>query len=288
MGIAERLKNWDPTKWDGRTDFDDAPAPVYRPRVEREMIREVKGATDLRDAMPPRMPNMNAGMVTVDPDLQRRDPRPFKDEVDTEAMRPAQKGKIWHLMNQLRQMDPAAGAAADAWWDRQDGVLKVQASEWIDRLKAKIVEVASNPEGTPIVQPAPVVTRSLPSAWAEWRELAARLVKVGGSRGTRFAVDTEAGATNSIAFWRISPSRDGQRFYLNQVIGGQGPVKVRMSPEAMVAIANKIIAAGPVEAMMRYGLELGECGHCGRELTNNKSRAAGIGPKCGRSMGGWH
>jgi uncharacterized protein DUF6011 len=32
--------------------------------------------------------------------------------------------------------------------------------------------------------------------------------------------------------------------------------------------------------MVRYGQELGECGHCGRTLTDEASRAAGIGPVC--------
>jgi hypothetical protein len=34
------------------------------------------------------------------------------------------------------------------------------------------------------------------------------------------------------------------------------------------------------ESSIRYGLELGHCGRCGRELTNEASREAGIGPIC--------
>lgn len=286
-GILDRIRNTSVADLEGvRSDFDDLPKPTYRPRVEREMIRTVEGATDLCDAMPPRMPNAFAGQVTVDLDLQRRDTRPFKDEVDTEPMRPAQRGKIWHLMNDLRALDAGgAGAQADAWWERQENVTKVQASEWITRLKGKIESVRT---GRVVPQPVEAVPVRKSGVWAEWRQLAGKLAVVGGSRGTRFAVDTDDGAVNKVAFWRISPSRDGKMFYLNQVIGGQGPVKIRMAPEAMVAIAKKIIAAGPVEAMVRYGLELGECGHCGRELTNDESRALGIGPHCRKKMGGWH
>lgn len=40
------------------------------------------------------------------------------------------------------------------------------------------------------------------------------------------------------------------------------------------------IAADPKAAMIRYGHELGECGRCGRTLTDDASRAAGIGPIC--------
>ena len=41
-----------------------------------------------------------------------------------------------------------------------------------------------------------------------------------------------------------------------------------------------LIAQDPKAAMIRYGQELGECGHCGRTLTDAASRAAGIGPIC--------
>lgn len=40
------------------------------------------------------------------------------------------------------------------------------------------------------------------------------------------------------------------------------------------------IAQDPKAAMIRYGHELGECGRCGRTLTDEASRAAGIGPIC--------
>jgi hypothetical protein len=117
-------------------------------------------------------------------------------------------------------------------------------------------------------------------AWDQWNRVAGELAALGGRYGARFAMDTEPGATNTIAFWWISPTKTPGRFWLRQVIGGQGPVRVRMTPQAMIAIAEKIKAAGPDDAMRRYGRELGECGHCGRELTNDESRAIGIGPRC--------
>lgn len=39
------------------------------------------------------------------------------------------------------------------------------------------------------------------------------------------------------------------------------------------------------QAMLRYGQEIGACGHCGRTLTNEVSRLAGIGPVCRGRMG---
>jgi hypothetical protein len=45
------------------------------------------------------------------------------------------------------------------------------------------------------------------------------------------------------------------------------------------------IAVDPKAAMLRYGLELGHCGKCGRTLTDEDSRAAGIGPVCASKLG---
>jgi hypothetical protein len=311
MGILDQLRTTTVADLEGvRSDFDDLPRGHFSAAKVTGMTRIVEGADDLaytgpRNSNPgmikTRIPNMregqclecggvHAGGASCAPSGHLGDtcdnPRCCPDATP-EPMRDRQAGKIWYLTTKvLRPINPSAADAADAWFARnKDTMTKVQASEWIDRLKAKIDQ---GPDNTPVAQ-APVVAEApKANAWARWRELAAKLAAVGGHQGTRFAVDTNAGAVNTLAFWRISPSRDGSRFYLNQVIGGQGPVKVRMSPEAMVAIAEKIIAAGPVEAMIRYGLELGSCGHCGRPLTNDVSRAAGIGPVCVKKMGGWN
>lgn len=46
----------------------------------------------------------------------------------------------------------------------------------------------------------------------------------------------------------------------------------------------RLIAEDPAAASTRYGREFGHCGVCGRGLTNDASRAAGIGPVCARRM----
>lgn len=109
---------------------------------------------------------------------------------------------------------------------------------------------------------------------------------MGGRHGARFAVSTEKGAVNSLAFWWIVPdSRNNGRFFLRQMIGGHDqPIRVRLGVDAMLSIARKIME-DPKEAMLQYGRELGECGHCGRTLTNDHSRAAGIGPVCAKGKG---
>lgn len=54
------------------------------------------------------------------------------------------------------------------------------------------------------------------------------------------------------------------------------PIKEKAAREAVL---DKI-AKNPRKAMLRYGQELGKCGHCGRTLTDEESRARGIGPIC--------
>lgn len=46
-----------------------------------------------------------------------------------------------------------------------------------------------------------------------------------------------------------------------------------------------LVATDPKAAMLRYGQEIGACGHCGRTLTNELSRSLGIGPICRGKMG---
>lgn len=49
----------------------------------------------------------------------------------------------------------------------------------------------------------------------------------------------------------------------------------------------RLIAADPKAAAEKYGQELGACGICGRTLTDETSRAIGIGPVC-RGKSEWY
>lgn len=97
----------------------------------------------------------------------------------------------------------------------------------------------------------------------------------------RYAVETEEG---HLAFYRVDRPTEGRW-------AGYTFLKVQASDElhpikgaAAKAILTKI-AVDPKGAMLRYGLELGHCGHCGRTLTDETSRAAGIGPVCRENLG---
>lgn len=124
-------------------------------------------------------------------------------------------------------------------------------------------------------------TKAKAQAWKEWRTLAAQLEAVSSHpSGARFACATEAGSDNDLAFWWVSKHERSGRYYLRQIIGGSGAVDTKLSPQAMITIARKILAAGAYESMILFGQSIGRCGHCGRELTNQESREAGIGPVC--------
>jgi hypothetical protein len=113
----------------------------------------------------------------------------------------------------------------------------------------------------------------------EFTALAEECLKLAGQHGARFAVHTEDGADNELAFWVVKRGRN-DRIYLNQFIGGQGPVHVRMSKPAQVAVLRKIHAAGVEASAVLFGQELGQCYRCALPLTNDRTRAAGIGDDC--------
>ena len=272
MGILDQIRSSTVERVMAAEGGFDAPRPYRSHRGSDHMTRIVEGADDLARTTPtiPSTMNTQAARVTA--------------LVGEEPMRDAQTRYVYVLTRQLREINPDAADAGAEWFGRNmDTLTKDQASTWINRLKAKIAE------GPVASTKAPVSsTPADRDAWKTWRELAAKLVEVGGRHGARFAVDTEKGAENKIAFWWIvrHEGADGKvKYFLRQVIGGQDPVRVRMSPAAMVGVARKIEAAGPLEAMLRYGKELGHCGHCNRELTNDVSRELGIGPRCRKGKG---
>lgn len=96
-----------------------------------------------------------------------------------------------------------------------------------------------------------------------------------------YAVDGEDG---TLKFYRVDRPTEGRW-------AGYTFVKVQASDDlypvkggAATAILAKI-AEAPVEAMTRYGQEIGSCGRCNRTLTDETSRAFGIGPDCRKIMG---
>lgn len=99
----------------------------------------------------------------------------------------------------------------------------------------------------------------------------------------RYAVTGDEGQT---VFVRVDRPTEGQWKGYTFVKIQAGDDLHRVSRATSFALQRKILADGVQESMLRYGREIGSCGHCGRTLTNDESRQAGIGPVC-RSKLGW-
>ena len=75
--------------------------------------------------------------------------------------------------------------------------------------------------------------------------------------------------------------------FLKEVFGGGGIGKPREDAIRNRDIRNSVLPAisEDSEALARYGQELGICGNCGLPLTDEESRAIGIGPVCRKNLG---
>lgn len=99
----------------------------------------------------------------------------------------------------------------------------------------------------------------------------------------RYAINTDDG---HLAFYRVTSPEDGHWagyvFVEQQVSDDFHAVR---NTQTKLSILSRI-AEDPQKAMLEYGRAIGRCGHCGRTLTNEESRAIGIGPIC-RSRWAW-
>jgi hypothetical protein len=251
-----RANGIDPTKYNGRNGENI---------TERTMPR-----------------NPNPGMVTPGrpgvTNVTTLDDRRMLDA------RPRAGGLARVLIRDLAKLDTAAADAATVWMDRNEDTMTVgQCSEWINRLRAKIATY----NGTPVdaAKPQSGDAGYVPGERSELQELLAGLhepVDAHPDRGMilrRYALDGfETG--NEVRFYKLRESKRGRRYLVAQVSDEE-----RMVPWGEALIVARRITADPMAAMLRYGTELGSCGHCGRTLTNDESRALGIGPKCRQGFG---
>lgn len=102
----------------------------------------------------------------------------------------------------------------------------------------------------------------------------------------RYAVATESGAVNTLAFYKVDRPTEGKwagRVFVKLLVSDE---EQRLSFAASKAVLAKIAAVGAQEASAAYGREIGSCGVCAKVLTNDESRAIGIGPDC-RARLGW-
>ncbi|AYD82043.1 hypothetical protein I5G60_gp48 [Mycobacterium phage Saguaro] len=156
-----------------------------------------------------------------------------------------------------------AGVNIDAWLI---GRSQRQVSENIDRLKAEGYTGRAHSTA-----PAADHSADIP---------AIEVVPAG-----RYAIETADGAINALAFYKVDRPTEGRwagRVFVKLIVGGE---EQRMSWSATKSILAKIAEVGAEAASARYGHEIGECGICGRQLTNDESRERGIGPICAAKQG---
>jgi Family of unknown function (DUF6011) len=155
-----------------------------------------------------------------------------------------------------------AGRTGTLVVNREDteGLTKRQASAEIDRLLAL---AKGNPQTYPAVPVGHYEASNLPDVPAG-----------------HYAVKSLTG-NNDLDFFRVDRPTEGRwsgRTFVKRVIGGKpdAPVRGQTALHALQAIRD----AGPEAAGVLYGREIGQCYRCNRHLTNETSRALGIGPDC--------
>lgn len=90
----------------------------------------------------------------------------------------------------------------------------------------------------------------------------------------RYAIPNASGK-GDLVFYKVWTRRDGSRGVDLQVSDDFLPVGRNQVPGILARIAEDVQGASAA-----YGREIGCCGVCGRTLTDETSRAEGIGPVC--------
>ena len=90
---------------------------------------------------------------------------------------------------------------------------------------------------------------------------------------------------NETVFYRVDRPESGKwegYTFVKLVVGGRSDERV---PFARVAsILERIEVEGVNQSALRYGQEIGRCCKCNRTLTDDESRALGIGPECAKKL----
>lgn len=173
---------------------------------------------------------------------------------------PPQRDFIMALLDE-RELDPKFGLSVEEIRERVATLSKRDASRWITRLRARPPQ-RSGPGSYPDV-PA-------------------------GRYAVRYAGRDDAAITlrEVVKFYRVARPTEGRwagfTFLSIQASDELHPIK---NPDAKRQILADI-AKDPAAASRLYGQEIGSCGVCGRTLTDETSRAYGIGPIC-RERTGW-
>ena len=205
--------------------------------------------------------NLGGGAVADDTEAlaaeaaQDNDLLDLVPETPADLRSPAQAALMDSLVRQITALDPEAGEKARTytdgmtehglWTPRREG----NASDWISRMIARVNLLKEVAKSTAPVAPTAEVADG------------------------RYAVEHEG----VLKFFRVkNGNRPGFVFLDVQASDDWHAIRNVTRIREIVAL----IARDAKAAMIRYGHELGVCGRCGRTLTDEESRAAGIGPVC--------
>lgn len=99
-----------------------------------------------------------------------------------------------------------------------------------------------------------------------------------------YAVENEEGR---LMFYTVDRPTEGRwRGYVFVKVWASDEKHPIRNQTTRMQILQRIMDAGWEKCAARFGQEIGRCGVCGRTLTDETSRAIGIGPIC-REGGGW-
>lgn len=101
-------------------------------------------------------------------------------------------------------------------------------------------------------------------------------------RQGRYALRGDDGTVKFYAVDRPQEGRWAGRTFLSALGSDEKyPIRNRQARREILTA----IAADPLTAMHLYGTEIGRCACCGRTLTDELSRASGVGPDCAANYG---
>ena len=127
---------------------------------------------------------------------------------------------------------------------------------------------------------------SLQSARTDVRALSVDLFNRAGVAGqskpdVHVAIDNVTGS-NDLDFYRVVRAAGGVATY--RILGGHNDQ--RLNVEDAVKVLERLACTASIPgALAAYGREIGRCGRCHRSLTDEGSRAAGLGPECASKIG---
>lgn len=170
------------------------------------------------------------------------------DEAPAYQLSPGQQKLIFDLVSEITELDAETGLQGADYNRRMtehQAWTPENAKRWIGNLIAKKRELAARRPTVPTVQVA----------------------------DGRYAVEEDG----VLKFFKVKNGRTAGFVFLDiQASSDWHAVR----DVARIRRVLALIAVDPKAALIRYGQELGECGDCGRPLTDPISRARGIGPIC--------